>query len=170
MRAQRMRVEAAEKERDEHFNTIQSVIPTKQEWRVKEKVDAPTPMISDDEMDLLDDDKAMLIKDGSPPPINMDINMIFTLPAEFRGAEEEAAEMCLDPKEVVFEKPEESSQHLKSLYVWGHIYQSGGTRSFPPSLREPLKLSSHPILTNVHLQYQTDRCRAITSKQRPEPG
>jgi hypothetical protein len=29
--------------------------------------------------------------------------------------------MCLNPKEVVFEKPEESSQHLKSLYVQGHI-------------------------------------------------
>jgi MFS-type transporter involved in bile tolerance (Atg22 family) len=25
------------------------------------------------------------------------------------------------PKEVVFEKPKESSQHLKPLYVWGHI-------------------------------------------------
>jgi hypothetical protein len=31
-----MREEAVEKERDEHFNTIQLVIPTKQEWRVKE--------------------------------------------------------------------------------------------------------------------------------------
>jgi hypothetical protein len=29
--------------------------------------------------------------------------------------------MCLSPKEVVFEKPEESSQHLKLLYVRGHI-------------------------------------------------
>jgi hypothetical protein len=29
--------------------------------------------------------------------------------------------MCLGPKEVVFEKPEESSQHQKSLYVRGHI-------------------------------------------------
>jgi hypothetical protein len=29
--------------------------------------------------------------------------------------------MCLGPKEVVFEKPEESSQHLKPLYVRGHI-------------------------------------------------
>jgi hypothetical protein len=29
--------------------------------------------------------------------------------------------MCLDRKEVVFEKPEESSQHLKPLYVRGHI-------------------------------------------------
>jgi hypothetical protein len=29
--------------------------------------------------------------------------------------------MCLGPKEVMFEKPIESSQHLKSLYVRGHI-------------------------------------------------
>jgi hypothetical protein len=29
--------------------------------------------------------------------------------------------MCLDPKEALFEKTEESSQHLKPLYVRGHI-------------------------------------------------
>jgi hypothetical protein len=44
-----------------------------------------------------------------------------TLPTKFRGVEEEVAQMCLNPKEVVLEKPEESSQHLKPLYVWGHI-------------------------------------------------
>jgi hypothetical protein len=51
----------------------------------------------------------------------MDINMVFTLPAEFRGDEEEVAQMCLSTKEVMFEKSEESSQHLKPLYVRGHI-------------------------------------------------
>jgi hypothetical protein len=45
----------------------------------------------EDDMDLLDDDEAPLIRDGSPPPTSMDINMVFMLPAEFRGAEEEAA-------------------------------------------------------------------------------
>jgi hypothetical protein len=74
-----------------------------------------------DDMDLLDDDEATLIKDRSPPPTSMDINMVFTLPAEFRGDEEEVTEMCLSPKEVMFEKPEESSQQLKSLYIRGHI-------------------------------------------------
>jgi hypothetical protein len=74
-----------------------------------------------DDMDLLDDDEATLIKDRSPPPTSMDINMVFTLPAEFRGDEEEVTEMCLSPKEVMFEKPEESSQQLKPLYVQGHI-------------------------------------------------
>jgi hypothetical protein len=85
------------------------VIPSKLEWRVKEKVDTPAPTASDDGMDLLDDDEALLIKDGSPSLTGMDINMVFTLPAEFRGAEEEVAQMCLGPKEVVFKKPEESS-------------------------------------------------------------
>jgi hypothetical protein len=72
-------------------------------------------------MDLLDDDESPLIKNGSPPPIGMGINMVFMLSAEFRGDEEEVAQMCLSPKEAMFEKPEESSQHMKQLYVRGHI-------------------------------------------------
>jgi hypothetical protein len=109
--AQKMREEAAEKERDEHFNAIQPVIPMKQEWRVKEKTSAPTlmafdddmdlldddespvkektsaltPMAFDDDMDLLDDDESPLIKDGTPPSTSMDINMVFALPAKFKG-------------------------------------------------------------------------------------
>jgi hypothetical protein len=73
-------------------------------------------MISDNDIDLLDDDEPPLIKDGSPPPIGMDIIMVFTLPAKFKGIEEEVAQMCLGPKEVVFKKLE-SSQHMKLLYV-----------------------------------------------------
>jgi hypothetical protein len=74
-------------------------------------------MAFNDDMYLLYGDVSLLIRDGSPPPIGMDINMVFTLLAEFRGAEEEVAQMCLSPKEVMFEKPEESSQHMKPLYV-----------------------------------------------------
>jgi hypothetical protein len=48
--------------------------------------------------------------------------------------------------------------------------QTGGTISFSPSLNELLKLSAHPIVTVVHLQYQTVGRRAITSKKGPEPG
>jgi hypothetical protein len=95
--------------------------PMEQEWRVKEKTDIPAPTTSDDGMDLQDDNESPLIKDRSPRPTDMDINMVFRLPAEFRGAEEEVAQMCLSSKEVMFEKPEESSQHLKPLYVRGHI-------------------------------------------------
>jgi hypothetical protein len=72
---------------------------------VKEKVDTPAPMTSDDDMDLLDDDKAPLIKDGFPPLTGMDINMVFTLSAEFTGIEEEVGQMCLDPMKAMFKKP-----------------------------------------------------------------
>jgi hypothetical protein len=121
MRAQKMRGEVAKKERDEYFNTIRPVIPKKQEWRVKEKVHAPAPTTSDNDMDLLDDDEALLIKDGSPPLADMDINMLFTLLAKFRGVEEKVAQMCLNPKEAMFKMREESSQHLMPLYIRGHI-------------------------------------------------
>jgi hypothetical protein len=117
LRAQNLREEAAEKERDEYFNTIQPMSPMKQEWMVKEKTRTLTLTASDDDMDLLDDDEAPLIKDGSPPPTSMNINMVFTLPAEFKGVEEEVAQMCLGPVEAMFKKPEESSQHMKPLYV-----------------------------------------------------
>jgi hypothetical protein len=48
MRVQKMRQEAAKKERDKYFNVIRSVIPTKQEWRVKEKVNTlhPQPLMT----------------------------------------------------------------------------------------------------------------------------
>jgi hypothetical protein len=84
---------------------------------VKEKTSTTTLMASDDDMDLLDDGESSLIKDGSLPSIDTDINMVFMLSAEFRGVEEEIAEMCLGPREAVFEKLEESSKHLKPLYI-----------------------------------------------------
>jgi hypothetical protein len=93
-----MREEAAETKRDEYFNIIRPVIPTKQEWRVKEKVDTPAPTTSDDDMNLLDDDDAPLIKDGSPPPTGMDISMVFTLPAEFRGVSSPRRSCSRSPK------------------------------------------------------------------------
>jgi hypothetical protein len=88
---------------------------------VKEKANAPAPTTFDDGMDQLDDDEAPLIKGGSPSPTGMDINMVFTLLAEFRGVKEEVAHLCLSPKEVMFEKPEELNQHYKSLYIQSHI-------------------------------------------------
>jgi hypothetical protein len=85
--AQKLRKEVTEKERDEHFNAIQPMIPMKQEWRVKEKNNTPILTTFDDDMDLLDDDESPLIKDDSLPPNDMDINMVFMLPTEFMGVE-----------------------------------------------------------------------------------
>jgi hypothetical protein len=88
------------------------MIPMRQEWRVKEKTDIPAPTASDDDMDLLDDDESPLIKEGSPPPTGMDINMVFTMPAEFRGAEEEVTQMCLTPKRSCLKSPKSQASTL----------------------------------------------------------
>jgi hypothetical protein len=60
------------------------MILAKQECRVKEKTNMLTLTASDVDMDMLDDNKPPLIKDGSPPLIGMNINMVFTLPIELR--------------------------------------------------------------------------------------
>jgi hypothetical protein len=86
MRVHKLREEAIEKERDEHFNTIPLVIPMKQEWRVKDKANTPALTGSDNDMDLLNNNESLLIKDGSPPPIDMD--MAYMMSSEFRDAEE----------------------------------------------------------------------------------
>jgi hypothetical protein len=46
IRTQKMREEATEKEIDDHFNNIRSVVLMKQEWRVKEKANTPAPKTS----------------------------------------------------------------------------------------------------------------------------
>ena len=51
----------------------------------------------------------------------MDINMVFILPLQFRVIDEEVAQLNLGLKEAIFKKPKESSQHLRLLYVKGHI-------------------------------------------------
>jgi hypothetical protein len=88
---------------------------------LKENTNTPVLTTSNDDMDLLDDNESPLINDRSLPSTGMDINMVFMLLAEFRGVEKEITQMCLCPKEVMFKKPEESSQHLKPLYIQGHI-------------------------------------------------
>jgi hypothetical protein len=127
---------------------------------VKEKTSTPALTASDDDMDLLEGDESLLIKDGSPPPIDMDINMVFTLPDEFKGDDEELTQLCLSPMEAMFEKPEELTQHLKPLYVLGHINGSlisrmlinGGDANnlmsysiFKKIAREDDELEDHPV-------------------------
>jgi hypothetical protein len=48
--------------------------------------------------------------------------------------------------------------------------QAGSTELFSPSPREFLELSVQPIVTSIHLQYQSAGRRAITSKEGSEPG
>jgi hypothetical protein len=50
------------------------------------------------------------------------------------------------------------------------MFQVGGTRSIPHSLRELFEYSAHPFVTYVYLQYQTIGRNAITFEKGPESG
>lgn len=121
LRAQELRESKAEKMREEIFNDInpEPMVRVRREWRAKQ-VAASVQENSDEEHDLLECGSPV-IRDGSPLPERMDINMVFTLPSEFRVVDEEIAQLCLGPKDVIFEKPDESSRHMKPLYIKGHI-------------------------------------------------
>ena len=65
----------------------------------------------------------MIDYDMSSTGINMDVNMVYYLPVEFRAVDEdgEVAQLDYGPKNAIFENPEGPVKHLKRLYVRGHI-------------------------------------------------
>ena len=118
LRTQKIEEGNAEKEREAIFNAIKPMQSPKREWRPKKNVVTEGLTPSDDEMDLHD---SPLIKDGTPPPESMDVNMVHLLPSEFEAVDESMAQLCLGPKNAIFEKPDDSTRHLKPLYIKGHI-------------------------------------------------
>jgi hypothetical protein len=51
----------------------------------------------------------------------VDVNMVFQLPIEFCLPEPEAAQLALGAKRAMFEKPEVLEEHMKPLYIKGHL-------------------------------------------------
>jgi hypothetical protein len=80
--------------------------------------DVPTPMEEDD---LLGED--LVDYEASPEHTGMDINVItFSADCTIVGNDEPVvAQFDFGPKEAAFTKPKESVNHLKPLFVRGHI-------------------------------------------------
>jgi hypothetical protein len=51
----------------------------------------------------------------------MDVNMVFTILAEFRAPTEDVPELALGAERVVFEKPKNLGAHMKPLFIRGHL-------------------------------------------------
>jgi hypothetical protein len=54
-------------------------------------------------------------------PIPMDVNMVFTIPAEFRALMIDIVVLALGAGCDVFEKPENPGAHMKPLFIQGHL-------------------------------------------------
>ena len=60
--------------------------------------------------------------EASPAHSNIEINVVhFSEEYYAISEEEEAALLDFGPREAVFQKPKESNNHLKALYMMGHI-------------------------------------------------
>jgi hypothetical protein len=51
----------------------------------------------------------------------MDVNMVFTIPAEFHAPTEDVAELALCAERAMLEKPKNPGAHVKPLFIRGHL-------------------------------------------------
>jgi hypothetical protein len=54
-------------------------------------------------------------------PTQMDINMVFMIPVEFRAPTKGITKLALGAERAVFEKPENPGTHMKPPFIWGHL-------------------------------------------------
>jgi hypothetical protein len=54
-------------------------------------------------------------------PVLMDVNMVFTILAEFRAPMKDVAELALGAERVMFKKLENPGVHMKPLFIRGHL-------------------------------------------------
>jgi hypothetical protein len=76
---------------------------------------SPTTMEEDTDDDLLD-------YEPSPAHNGMEVNIVYLSSTDYSLLEEEeVSQLALGPQDAIIKKPAESGDHLKSLYIRGHL-------------------------------------------------
>jgi hypothetical protein len=82
------------------------------------------PMVCDDKSasdPAPEDDEELVDYSSSPEHMNLDINVIHMSMDGYMLSEEDVTHLAFGPKEAIFQKPKATENHLKALYVKGHI-------------------------------------------------
>jgi hypothetical protein len=82
------------------------------------------PMVCDDKSTsdpTPEDDEELVDYSSSPERMNLDINVIHMSMDGYVLSEEDVAHLDFGPKEAIFQKPKATENHLKALYMKGHI-------------------------------------------------
>jgi hypothetical protein len=95
----------------------------KKTWREK------CLMKEEDSADSSDDHDEFKAREGSGTKADdeasawptVDVNMVFVISVEFRAPNTKVAELCALVVWVVFEKPVRPGEHMKHLYIKGHL-------------------------------------------------
>jgi hypothetical protein len=68
------------------------------------------------------DEEKMLDYELSPIRDDMDVNVIYLSSIDYSlVGDEEVAEMSFGPRDAVFQRPKDAENHLKPLYIRGHL-------------------------------------------------
>ena len=74
------------------------------------------------------EDEELVDYEASPEHTNLEINVVHLSSDYFLIPEEDLAHLQFGPREAVFQKPSEKDNHLKALYMRGHINGKPVTR------------------------------------------
>jgi hypothetical protein len=82
------------------------------------------PMICDDKVSSVHtpkDDEQLVDYSSSPERMNLEINVVHLFVDGSVPTEEDLAHLDFGPKDAIFQKPKDTNNHLKALYMKGHI-------------------------------------------------
>jgi hypothetical protein len=82
------------------------------------------PMVCDDKVSSVHtpkDDEQLVDYSSSPERMNLEINVVHFFVDGSVPTEENLAHLDFGPKDAIFQKPKDTDNHLKALYMKGHI-------------------------------------------------
>jgi hypothetical protein len=90
---------------------------------VQTKAEVPVPSQSCSEVTTpADDEEEMLDYEPSPVWEDIDVNVIYLSSVDYSLiGDDEVVEMSFGPRDAVFRRPKDSENHLKPLYIRGHL-------------------------------------------------
>jgi hypothetical protein len=85
---------------------------------------SPIPMVCDDKVSSFhtpEDDEQLVDYSSSPERMNLEIVVVHLFVDGSVPTEEDLAHIDFGPKDAIFQKPKDTDNHLKALYMKGHI-------------------------------------------------
>jgi hypothetical protein len=79
-------------------------------------------VVCDDKVSLVptpEDDKELVDYSSSPERMNLEINVVHLFVDGLVATEEDFAHLDFGPKDAIFQKPKDTDNHLKALYMKG---------------------------------------------------
>jgi hypothetical protein len=126
MRRREIAKKQREEERGQWFNQVCPMMKGKLPWREKRLAREENNEDSNDSHEKQEIDEQIMGKpvDSRGAQLGtgaLEVNMVFTIPFEFRAPECEVVELMLGAERAIFEQLERVGEHMKPLFVRGHL-------------------------------------------------